>query len=257
MYTKHTNISAWGKHTPVDDENVRQGHKTKSGSALIANEVFPAITVRDPAVWSASMCRHPYAVEWTHNTEPQKIAGDSDNKGQQHCPNFVPNEIDIALNATLKDAKSIPVSITYAEFVREHDSLLHHWNDYYRAYYDASFPRLLVRYEDLIFFPQKVTQAVCTCAGGNFLKPGQSFRYMVESAKKGAAHGNEKTGYVNAIIKYGSGTQRWKSGGVTDADRRFAVQHLDRELMQRFGYQLPGETTTISQGRTDENVSQS
>ena len=230
--------SAWGKHTPVDDETVRQQHKTQSGESLEADEVFPAITVRDPAVWSASMCRHPYEMEWTHSS------GDNQEE-PQHCPNFVPNEIDIGLSDVLQGAESIPVSIQYADFIREHDSLLHHWNDYYRAYYDASFPRLMVRYEDLIFFPRQVTEAVCMCAGGQFLKPGQPFQYMVESAQKGAAHGTEKTGYVNAIVKYGNGSHRWKSGGVTDADRQFAVQHLDLEMMQRFGYRLPEETTTV------------
>jgi len=218
---------------------VRQEHKTKSGTKLEADEVFPAITIRDPAVWAASMCRHEYGMEWTH-TSPK------DNQlQQQHCPNFVPNEIDVALNETLKDKSSVPVSIQYAEFMRQHDSLLHHWNDYYNAYQHASFPRLVVRYEDLIFFPKRVTEQVCACAGGVMKQQQENgsgsseFAYIVQTAKKGDEHGKDQTGYVDAIVKYGTGENRWKSGGVTDADRQFAVQHLDRELMKVFGYKLP------------------
>jgi len=65
------------------------------------------------------------------------------------------------------------------------------------------------------------------------------FAYIVQTAKKGDEHGKDQTGYVDAIVKYGTGENRWKSGGVTDADRQFAVQHLDRELMNVFGYKLP------------------
>jgi len=217
----------------VDDESVRQGHKTQSGANLTANEVFPAITVRDPAVWAASMCRHEYSMEWTHTK-----------KGEQpeHCPNFVPNEIDVALNATLQDASSVPVRIEYAEFAREHDSLLHHWNDYYGAYLRQDrFPRLMVRFEDLIFHPKQVTEAVCLCAGGEMKHAldGKGFQYIVQSAKKGAVHGKDKTGYVVAIVKYGTDKNRWKSGGMTDADRKFANQYLDSELMNLFAYKLP------------------
>lgn len=209
-----------------------------------ADAVFPAVTIRSPAVWAASMCRHSYEMNWTH-IHPT----DKDGNGKhlpQHCPNFVPNEIDIGLNETLKDAKSVPVSIQYAEFIRTHDSLLHHWNDYYRAYYDAPFPRAIVRYEDLIFFPKQVTEAVCTCAGGTLQNKGQHFQYVVESAKKGAAHGSEKTGYLNAIIRYGNDMGQWEQGGMTDADRTFATEHLDRQLIKLFGYKFPEQGTRNS-----------
>ena len=219
---------------------MRQGHKAASALAsdLEADQVFPAITVRDPAVWAASMCRHEYSMKWIHT--------DKDSE-QPHCPNFVPNEIDVALNTTLKDASAVPVRIEYAAGTREHDSLIHHWNDYYSAYLRQDrFPRLMVRFEDLIFHPKRVTETVCECAGGEMKHAldGKGFEYIVQSAKKGAMHGKERTGYVDAILRYGTDKNRWKGGGMTDADRQFAERHLDHELMELFDYKLPKTAST-------------
>lgn len=230
-------LEAWGKHTPIDNENVRQEHKVASGAAIMADNVFPAVTIRDPAVWAASMCRHEYAMEWPH-TRP--IESD------QHCPNFVPNDIDIALQESLRNVSSIPVLVKYAEFEREHLSMIHHWNEFFGAYYEQNhFPRLIIRFEDLIFHPKPVVQAVCECAGGKmkYESGSNGFKYIVQFAKKEGGHSKDKTGFVDAIIKYGSGTNRWNGGGMTEEDRRFAFQHLDRALMKTFGYQYPSTTS--------------
>jgi hypothetical protein len=137
-------------------------------------------------------------MDWPHS---KKDAAD------QHCPNFVPNDIDFALDESLRNASSIPVLVKYAEFERKHDSLIDHWNDYYGAYFKQDrFPRLMVRFEDLIFHPKDVVQAVCECAGGKLKHEhdGKGFQYIVQSAKKMVGHGKEKTGYVDAMIHYGT-----------------------------------------------------
>ena len=41
-----------------------------------------------------------------------------------------------------------------------------YWTEWNRAYLEASFPRLVVRYEDLLFSPYEVARAVCGCLGG-------------------------------------------------------------------------------------------
>lgn len=125
----------WGKHTPVKDEDYRQHHKTDHDSKVDPNAIFPAVTVRDPAAWMASMCRHEYAMDWPH--------------GVGHCPNLVATSADVALDSTLTESTNIPISITYADFVQPHDSLIHHWNEWNNAYKEAPFPRVLVRFEDV------------------------------------------------------------------------------------------------------------
>jgi hypothetical protein len=152
------------------------------------------------------MCRHSYGAEWDHDDE-------------SHCPNLI----------------GAPVDIQYAAFLQHHDSLVHFWNEWYGDYITADFPRLIVRFEDVIFHPKEITQAVCECAGGQLKKRG--FHYVVESAKKGAAHGTDKTSYTDALIKYGRESGRYK--GMWSEDLEYAKQKLDPQLMEWFNYRYP------------------
>lgn len=151
------------------------------------------------------MCRHPYSAEWDHDGT--------------HCPNLVHANVEIQ----------------YAAFLQQHESLIHFWNEWYQDYIMAEFPRLIVRFEDVVFHPKEVTQAVCECAGGK-LKP-RGFKYIVDSAKKGAAHGKDKTSYTDAIIKYGRETGRYN--GMEQEDLTYAINHVDPKLMEWFNYQYP------------------
>lgn len=151
------------------------------------------------------MCRHPYSAEWDHD--------------DTHCPNLV-------------DAN---VNIQYKAFLQQHESLIHFWNDWYQDYITATFPRLIVRFEDVVFHPKEITQKVCECAGGKLKARG--FKYIVDSAKKGAAHGTDKTSYTDAIVKYGRETGRYK--GMEQEDLTYAANHVDSNLMTWFNYQYP------------------
>lgn len=178
------------------------------------------------------MCRHPYAADWIHDPD--------------HCPNLLPNEIDLNLmSMEEKDAIStgvtMNVTVTYAEFTRQHATLVEFWNDWYKAYVEAPFPRLIVRFEDVVFHPKQITKTVCECAGG-ILDPSRPFRYIVDSAKKGAAHGTEKTSYVDALIKYGTEEGRYK--GFEPEDLEYAREQLDPDLMRLFGYSYPPLSTS-------------
>jgi hypothetical protein len=176
-----------------------------------------------------------------------------------HCSNLVPNEIDFQLvrgdddehhekrddsepksimtKMMMTTTESIPVNVTYAVTERQHPSLIHHWNDFNATCMNVTFPRVIVRFEDLIFHPRSVIETVCTCADGELIDPSH-FRYIVNSAKVGEQHGQIRTGYVDAIILYGRGDQRWL-GTMTDADRNYATQHLNHQLMDLFEYRYP------------------
>jgi hypothetical protein len=151
----------WGKHTPPGDEKYRNEHKSAKDRNVSATEIMPAVTIRDPLIWLKSMCKHQYTARW-YRPYPE------------HCPDF--------------SATPTTTNIKYAGFNRKHDSILHHWNDYYQEYLHVDFPFLLVRFEDLVFHPKETTTAVCECAGGRIIP--RKFSYIVESAKKGiGAHG--------------------------------------------------------------------
>jgi hypothetical protein len=154
---------------------------------------------------------------------------------------LVPNEADFK-QFHFVDKTTVPVRITYDYGVEKWDSLAHLWTDWYQQYYsDADFARLIVRYEDFVFFPHQTTQQICDCAGGRLLEP---FVYWVESAKYGPGHGDAKTSWVAAMIRYGQ--RLVVPRNMTPADLKLARQVLDRGLMDAFHYQIPSIKVRIS-----------
>lgn len=146
---------------------------------------------------------------------------------------MIPSELDKENYPTLTGKDYFPLRVRYADFVRSHESLTGLWNDWYNEYKGVEFHRLFVRYEDLLFHPKLVTETVCKCAGG--VMNGDKFSYVVDSAKKGlGAHGSVRTGYIDAIIKYGS--ERHRYNGYHPEDLIYAREHLDPALMEDFGY---------------------
>ncbi|GKY96751.1 hypothetical protein MPSEU_000634500 [Mayamaea pseudoterrestris] len=215
--------ATYGKHTPIDNETYRLSHKTDTDKNMNADDFFIAACIRDPAVWAPSMCRHSYAMEWSHDNA--------------HCPNLIANEQDVKMDPSMRVGDKIPVTIEYAEITKTHATMLDHYNDYYSDYKKAKFSRVIVRFEDLIFFPKQVVSQVCHCAGGQ-LEDGP-FQYIIESAKKGSAHGKKSqlTGFVDAMIRYGKSQGRWRN--MTQHDKRYAAHSLDTQLLQTFHYLRP------------------
>jgi hypothetical protein len=210
----------WGKHTPVFNETYRLSHRTYEDKVQ-PDYMLPAVMVRDPYKWMISMCRHEYGAMWRHS--------------EKHCPNLVPNHLDPKISH-LTETGGIPVDVMYKEFTVQYDTLVGFWNDWYSQYANVTWPRLLIRFEDLIFYPTDVTRTACECAGGE-INPDQPFKFVVESAKHGnKAHGKDRTGYIDALVKYGTEAGRYK--GYDAADLEYARKYLSPELMAMFQYKL-------------------
>ena len=208
----------WGKHYPA---SARHDHTTPSMTDIDKSTVLPIVLVRDPYTWMESMCRHPYSIRWHHNS--------------RHCPNLQPTPEDIQEFAFT--TPTVPVRIKYSDKdVYKWDSLAHLWSDWNRQYYDTpSYPRIMVRFEDLLFHPRTVTETLCACAGGE-LRSTTKFRYYVDSAKFGPGHGEVKTSLLTALIRYGHGHRRGRN--MTQQDFLVARQYLDHELMETFHYNV-------------------
>jgi hypothetical protein len=128
----------------------------------------------------------------------------------------------------------VPVTIKFDRESKFHwDSLVDLWNDWYRQYLVADYPRLMVRFEDLLFQAPAVMKQISDCMGVDF--DATNFRYQTNKAK---LHGSG-TDFLHAIIKSGNETARKK--GMTEQDLKFAGQHLDADLMRLFQYQTPAE----------------
>ncbi|KAL7563940.1 hypothetical protein ACA910_017555 [Epithemia clementina (nom. ined.)] len=240
----------YGKHTPVYNETVRQLHRANNEHDIETDNVLPVVTIRDPYYWMTSMCRHKYEMSWPHNP--------------YRCPNLVPSADDPPI---LQHISSIPVVVDYGDGMqRIHESLVHHYNEFYGAYLNATWPRIMVRYEDLIFRPRQVIEQVCTCAGGKLVGSGASvieeyemshgrtrrsnaarldgkkqasepFHYVKESAKDNSPiHGRHRTGLLEAMLQYSHGRPR-NMGNMTREDLAFAQKHLDPNILGLFHYQ--------------------
>mmetsp|Transcript_4543 Transcript_4543/g.5795 ORF Transcript_4543/g.5795 Transcript_4543/m.5795 type:complete len:396 (+) Transcript_4543:38-1225(+) len=181
--------------------------------------ILPIISMKDPFYWFSSMCRNRYSAKW----------GTSEN----FCPNLVPsvNTPDENLSPEVDVYPGTPRTYGHPDiesFHMKYDSLVHYWNQFYKGYLNAPFPRLILRYEDVLFHTEEVVSQVCECAGGTM---NTEFEYVYSPRT------TKKHGFLEAVIKYGRSDTRLE--GLTGADIEFARKSLDLELMEKFRYHVP------------------
>ncbi|EEC45174.1 predicted protein [Phaeodactylum tricornutum CCAP 1055/1] len=210
----------WGKHMLASRKwNNTAGHDHKVNKS----NVLPVVLIRDPYSWMQSMCKHPYATSWSKNVS-------------RHCPNLVPTPEDRAEFSELGTNESIPVRINYPNKPADYPSLAHFWSDWYQQYLQAEYPRLLIRFEDLIFHQKSLLSIVCACAGA--IPKQDTFSYVVDAGKWGSAH-KGSSNMISAMVKYGSNKKRLS--GLTNEDLSYAQEHLSAHLMTLFQYAQPPE----------------
>jgi hypothetical protein len=152
------------------------------------------------------------------------------------------------------DAPFNSVDVKYGSGTTHHQSLGHLWNDWCGEYFysnntsrsnkktDAPFPRLIVRFEDIIFFPYEVTKQICSCAGGVLGHrqddkdvANNTFHYVVRSAKAGMGHGpaSQRNGLIDSWARYGA---RDPKDEYLEEETRIVTEILDSAMMSAFGY---------------------
>lgn len=231
----------WGKHQPP-----RFRLKNVLNKNINNEFILPIVVVRDPWTWMQSMCKTRYSAHWFH------VVPD-------HCPNFIPNHVESEwfhktkasvqrhfnkdvwkvdnvldkANFTL-DSKVVPVRVRYKSTVEFHKSLAHMWLDWYKEYSYATFPRLMIRLEDVVFRPGEVLKQVCDCVDG---KLALNLTMKGDPAKSDdRVHGKNNTNLVNAMRShiYSNRTRR-----MTADDVQFAKQVLKDSIVGEFGYLSP------------------
>lgn len=263
--TKHSSITGilwqvpWGKH---QSPRFRDSHRHKSLEKVTrsldmgVNEyTLPIVMVRDPFIWFQSMCKVRYAAHWYH------IVPD-------HCPNFIPNHVEREwfhkskselgrhyngdvwkidnvnekANFTLDNTKGpIPVWVRYKSETRNHASLAHMWLEWYEEYFTADWPRLMVRLEDLVFYPHETLRQICECFEGAQYVGDDKLALSLDSVKGGSdnVHGKaeDRPGLLEAIINH---ALQNRTNGMTEDDYVFAASLLqDSKIRQEFGYTIP------------------
>jgi hypothetical protein len=200
----------WGKHSW---ESLRYNYLK-----AIPNQhelVLPVVVVRDPYFWMQSMCASPYTMQWDQSS----IA--------THCPNLVDH------------GKDVEVRIKWGtSFERTWRSLAHVWSSWYREYLEASYPRLIVRFEDLLFHTPYVLDQIRECAGAEWVY--DEFQFVTQAVKTHPYFEKYKkqVGLIGAMMSYGQDHGKRLSGMTAD-DIAYAKAHLDADLMLDLSYDLP------------------
>lgn len=215
----------WGKHWPASYRNVHQVENSRY--AMDHSRVLPVVSVRDPYTWMQSQCRQPYEARFDHN--------------KSLCPNIIPYDTDIAEHPRYAHKKYVPIRVIYHSenprvFIK-HDSLPDFWNKWNNEYVfnrSSTFPRLIVRLEDLVFHGREVIPQICECAGFQ-TKPEFHIKKGVANTNSGIdldhTHG---AGLLQSIIRYGNPMSRRK--GYAPCQLWAARNLLDPRLMELFGY---------------------
>ena len=208
----------WGKHSLA---SYRLKNQFPQNQKLLESPFhgMPIVLIRDPYRWMQSMCKQSYTASWTR---------------MNHCPNLINHET----NETYR------VEVRYLGLNKRHriqgwpepyDSLVDYWNQWNRQYVDAKFPRLMTRFEDILFHQKEVFEQIMNCIGLRNHRDHheREYQYGVDTAKN---HGRSSD-LVSAIIKYG--TDRGRTSGFMTRDLQYAKDALDPELLQIFRYKHP------------------
>lgn len=209
----------WGKHnTPKAHRGIHLA-MGNGGSTWSLNYtwVMPVVVVKDPFHWMVSNCRHEYFL-WEHD--------------ESNCPN---------VTVMGENGVIIPNSFTvnFAKETRQFTSLVHFWNEWYGEYDEQTglYPLVYIRFEDLVFHSEHVIRSLCDCIGGAAPVEHPDFMFLEDSAKNYAKVHAGASGFVDAMLRYGNPDRRLE--GWTRSDYDYAIENLDEELMEKFGYQYP------------------
>eukprot|EP00977_Amphora_coffeiformis_P010891 scaffold2574_cov168-Amphora_coffeaeformis.AAC.3 len=181
---------------------------------------LPVVIIRDPYHWMQSMCKSAYAAHWKH--------------GSNRCPNLSADETDLKrfqdIGNGVKNATTFRVKVIFGkDDVEFFDSLVDLWSEWYSYYLNATYPHLIIRFEDMLLQAPAVLSKIAECVGAGVRNPIQ---YQTGSAK---AHGSH-TDFLKAILKSADAEKRSKL--LAPRDLAYAAKKLDRKLLDAFHYKL-------------------
>mmetsp|Transcript_15636 Transcript_15636/g.31761 ORF Transcript_15636/g.31761 Transcript_15636/m.31761 type:complete len:451 (-) Transcript_15636:1303-2655(-) len=221
----------WGKHNPI---TWRLHHEAQLGGVVAGQQVpqtdvLPIVMIKDPITWMSSLCRHPYSARFRHRHLCPNLVPDEKDKGKRPGDKTINVIVRFATKHYGSDPLPGPTNKTFVDY----DTILDFWSIWYKQYLDADFPRLMIRFEDLLFHAEETITEVCECGGGTM---NSVFRYVEDSAKgqKGPHAGS--AGFLASLITYGNRTLRMNETLTTHADVEYFRTHVDQDLMNIFSY---------------------
>ena len=213
----------WGKHNP---SNYRLIHYAKHSAGIVGENVFPVVVIKYPFTWMHSICRHWYALNFSHENCPTLLF---EKRGETfNMTEF--NGDEEMLMSELKNQRHNQASIGFPKNRSKYDDMLDFWNTWYSDYINEPFPKIVIRFEDLLFRQEEIISSICACADG---KMSKQFKYVDKSAKSGGAHGGSH-GRDEALARYGS--EKLRNENFSELDKAYIDRFADKKLMDMFHY---------------------
>jgi len=227
---RHTLWQApWGKHKPLSWRGKHfapQFTDPPESWRPDADSIFPVVVVKDPATWMKSMCRNPYESRFKHAASHRTDA----------CPSPVAE--------TAVTMRYQPTKPSY------YDTLVHFWRDWHAEYANTTTPRLMIRFEDLLFDTRRTVATVCECVGGAMRPRFQQEETVSKDARLG--HRGPVNDRGRALALYASLTRRFEHYDRADLAllRRVAS---DLPLFASFAYDFDVDAA-LAAGRAGRRI---
>jgi len=173
--------------------------------------VLPLVLVKDPVQWFGSTCRIQYFPVDLSSSKPFQ------------CP------------SPLSDTSG---SLQDTEF----ENLFDLWARWNGEYLMTDMPRLVLRFEDLLFAPKATISAACACVGGKVREP---FLVLESVPKWGPGHVNVSN-RSETLLRFE--TKRYVQEQVLTDDDWMLMNSTDRDrLMDHFHYQSSARKSSDGQ----------
>lgn len=166
-------------------------------------------------------------------------------RGQNaRCPNLVPSSKEKSI-PKFANLATFNTSITYPaqkssgrpNSTEYYDSLIDMWSSWNRQYFDSDIPRIMIRFEDMIFHAETVLDRILDCLGGVPANRGGGPEVKLQKSR--AKHANKSSDFESALTKYGHEEGRYSQ--LTKEDYDYMRSHVDLDLMNKFHYKIPAE----------------
>lgn len=208
----------WWKHNPQIGNWSCCGRHCCGRHQMKHRHILPVVVVRDPISWRHSMCTAPYNMYWDGSRSRGNLG---------NCP-----VMNHAANGSIV---SPPVYFHIKPVQRpktvEYTSLVQVWNEFYGSYVDATYPRLIVRQEDVLLQMPKVVEKIRKCIGG--YSKHESFRTLQAPVK---THGNSGPSDLSSQIRR---IAKRPVSNMSRAEVLYTRSNLSPMLMDLFQYKIP------------------
>jgi hypothetical protein len=205
-------FTQWGKHIPP---KYRFNNSYPVDNSESHQHTLPIVIVRDPFVWMRSMCREGYDAKYLRG------------KGNR-CPFFFRMASDNITNKVTVRAHQ-----TGFKYYDYYDSLADMYSKWHRGYVNASFPRLIIRYEDLLLYPRQLIEAIEECTG----KPAKKQFTSFTQEARGFVKKPRKNFLLQALQKLGRRDDMYYTLKLSSRDVAYVLKALDPTLLKLFRYQ--------------------